>query len=127
MKTRLVAVLLCLTLAMGPGGALAQFMDLNEIVSGIGSVRYLKDAGRVDRASSVRVVRLSSLAGAQRMAGRLATAESMQRRAIHYLQDNLASNPIALIAIRNFGFELDDIVSLTLAGDGEAVLFADDL
>ena len=127
MKSKLVAVSLVLMLAMGPGRALAQFMDMNEIISGIGSVRYLKDAGKVDSASSVRVVRLSSLAGAERMAGRLATAESSQHRAIDYLRGNLASNPIAVTAIRNFGFTLDNIVSLTLAGDGSAVLFADDL
>jgi hypothetical protein len=127
MKSKLVAVLLTLVLVLGPGGALAQFMDLNSIISGIGSTRYLKDAGRVDGASSVRVVRLSSLAGAERMAERLATAESIKARDIDYLRANLANNPIAVTAIRNFGFTLDDIVSLTLAGDGSAVLFADDL
>lgn len=127
MHGSLRAAVVAIALVAGASPVLAQFMDINTIVSGIGSTRFLHDAANVDDASSVRVVRLSSLAGAARSAGRVADVAAQKSRDIDYLHGSLIINPIAVFAIRNSGVALDDIISLTLEGDGGAVLYANDL
>ncbi len=127
MKLRFAAVALALVLSMPSGAALAQFMDINTIISEIGTVKYYRMAERAASASGLRVVRLSSLAAAAGSADRLHTSIVLQRRAVRELQDSLALNPVARIAIRNAGFEIGDIVSAEIAGDGGGVLYADDL
>ncbi|MBK8086366.1 MAG: hypothetical protein IPK28_22485 [Devosia sp.] len=127
MRHRFVAVALALALSMPSGAALAQFMDINTIISEIGTVKYYRMAERAASASGLRVVRLSSLAAAARSADRLHTSVVLQRRAVRELQESLALNPVARIAIRNAGLEIEDIVSAEIAGDGGGVLYADDL
>ena len=127
MRHRFVAVALALALSMPSGAALAQFMDINTIISEIGTVKYYRMAERAASASGLRVVRLSSLAAAARSADRLHTSVVLQRRAVRDLQESLALNPVARIAIRNAGLEIEDIVSAEIAGDGGGVLYADDL
>ncbi len=126
MKTRLAALFIAATFVVSTP-SVAQFMDINSIIAEIGSTEFLDDAADVDGASAVRVVRLSSLAGARQSAGRLANARSLKARNIDYLQGSLIINPIAVTAIRNANVGLDQIVSLSMSGDGAAVLFADDL
>lgn len=126
MKTSLAELYMAATLVVSTP-TLAQFMDINSIIAEIGGTEFLDDASDVDGASAVRVVRLSSLAGAEQSAGRLANARSLKSRDIDYLQGSLIINPIALTAIRNANVSLDQIVSLTMSGDGAAVLYADDL
>lgn len=127
MKSRFAAALAATLLVATPQLAHAQFMDINTIIAGIGGVEFLHDAGNADDASGLRVVRLSSLAGAEQSAGRLASAIELKERDVRYLQGNLVINPWAMIAIRNSGVSLGQIVSIDMAGDGGGVIYADDL
>ncbi|MBL8594116.1 MAG: hypothetical protein JNK01_15635 [Devosia sp.] len=127
MKSRFV-VALAATLAMAaPQLAHAQSMDIVSIISGIGGSEFLHDAGRANGASGLRVVRLSSLAGAEMNADLLARALQIKERDVAYLQGNLIVNPLAMSVIRNSGVSLGQIVSIDLAGDGGGVIYADDL
>lgn len=125
MKFRFVAAFAAAALVAAP--AFAQFMDINTIIAGIGSSEFLDDAQRASDAAGLRVVRLSSLAGAEQSAARLYAAIDLKERDVHYLQGNLVINPMAMSAIRNSGVTLDQIVSLDVSGDGGGVLYANDL
>lgn len=126
MKSRFAALAAAL-LMVAPQVALAQFMDFNAIISGIGGTRFLRDAERADSAAGLRVVRLSTLAGAEQNAARLYSALDLKERDIRFLQANLVINPLAMRAIRNSGVSLEQIVSLQVSGDGGGVLYANDL
>lgn len=121
------AVLAAVLLMAAPQLALAQFMDINAIISGIGGTKFLRDAERADSAAGLRVVRLSSLAGAEQNAARLYAAVELKERDIRFLQSNLVINPFAMRAIRNSNVTLEQIVSLQVSGDGGGVLYANDL
>jgi hypothetical protein len=125
MKFRFAAALAAAALMASP--ALAQYMDINSIIDGIGSSEFLDDAQAASDAAGLRVVRLSSLAGAEQSAARLYAAIDLKQRDVYYLQGNLIINPMAMSAIRNSGVSLDQIVSLDVAGDGGGVLYANDL
>jgi hypothetical protein len=125
MKFRFVAAFAAAAMMAAP--ALAQFMDINTIIAGIGSSEFLDDAQDASNAAGLRVVRLSSLAGAEQSASRLYAAIELKERDVRYLQANLVINPMAMSAIRNSGVTLDQIVSLDVAGDGGGVLYANDL
>jgi len=127
MKSRFVAALAVTLAVAGPQFAHAQNMDIVQIISGIGGSEFLHDAGRADSAAGLRVVRLSSLAGAEMNADLLARSLEIKQRDVGYLQGNLVINPLAMSAIRNSGVSLGQIVSIDLAGDGGGVLYADDL
>lgn len=126
MKIRFAALAAVLLMA-APQLALAQFMDINEIISGIGGTKFLRDAERADSAPGLRVVRLSSLAGAEQNAARLYAAIELKERDIRFLQSNLVINPFAMRAIRNSNVSLEQIVSLQVSRDGGGVLYANDL
>ena len=125
MKFRFVAAFAAVAMMAAP--AFAQFMDINSIIAGIGSSKFLDDAQQASDAAGLRVVRLSSLAGAEHSAARLYAAIDLKERDVRYLQGNLVINPMAMSAIRNSGVTLDQIVSLDVAGDGGGVLYANDL
>lgn len=127
MSRHVVVLALALALSLPTATALGQFMDINAIISEIGTVKYYRMAERAASASGLRVVRLSSLAAAASSADRLHTSVVLQRRAVRELQESLTLNPLARIAIRNASFEIEDIVSAEIAGDGGGVLYADDL
>ena len=127
MKFRFVAAFAATLTLAAPQLAHAQFMDINAIIAGIGGSEFLHDAGNADDAAGLRVVRLSSLAGAEQNAGRLASAIQLKQRDVAFLQGNLVINPMAMSAIRNSGVSLGQIVSIDLAGDGGGVIYADDL
>jgi hypothetical protein len=123
MRFKLAAILaLSLTLP-----ALAQPTDINAIIGGIGDSQFLRAAGKVDGASSARVVRLSTFMGARTAVERLARAEAIYGRDLDYLHSNLVMSPIAMQAIRASGFDVNSIVSLSLDSEGSAILYADDL
>ena len=124
---RLIAVLvMALTLAV-TGPVQAQSMDINTILNGIGSTSFLKAVSRVHSASSVRVIRMSTLAAAERSTDRVKSVVSRKSRDIDYLHSGLVLNPSAMIAIKYSGVSLDQIVSLHMSGDRAVVLYADDL
>jgi hypothetical protein len=127
MTNKIAAVALSLCLWLAPGAANAQFMDIVSIIGGIGGFDFLEAVERVDTASSVRTVRISTLAGAEQNADRLASAVAGKPRDIAHLHSNIAQNPIAMRALRNAGFSLGQVVSLIAERDGAAVLFVDDL
>lgn len=126
MKSMFTAALAVLLLSAAP--ALAQYRDVNAVIAGIGGSSFLSAAQKIDGASSVQVVRLSTLLGASGgQAGRLYSVAALKQRDINYLQSSLVINPIAMTAIRNSGFSLRDIVSATMNGDNSAVIYANDL
>ena len=127
MKFRFAAMVVTAALLAMPQAAQAQFMDINAIINGIGGSEFLHDAGRADDASGLRVVRLSTLAGAEQSADRLWEAVELKARDVQYLRGNLVINPWAMAAIRGAGVDLHDIVSIDMAGDGGGVIYANDL
>jgi len=127
MKFRLATTVAAIALMALPQVAFAQHMDINAIIGGIGGTKFLRDAGNADDASGLRVVRLSTLAGAEASASRLWSAVEIKARDVQYLRSNLVINPWAMSAIRGSGVSLDDIVAIDMSGDGGGVLYADDL
>ncbi len=127
MKLRFAVALATALLVAAPQMAAAQHMDINTIINSIGGSKYLHDAGRADGASGLRVVRLSSLAGAEQNASRLWSAIELKSRDVQYLRSNLVLNPWAMAAIRGSGFTVRDIVAIDMAGDGGGVIYANDL
>lgn len=125
MKHKFVAALAVLAFTATP--ALAQFTDATSIVGSIGKSQFMRAAGKVDGASSARVVRLSSFLGASSARNRLDRAEDIYARELAYLRSNLVLSPFAMQAIRAAGFDVHDIVALSLDSDGSAILYADDL
>jgi hypothetical protein len=126
MNRTIAAFVMALTLIAG-GPAQAQSMDINTILNGIGSSSFLTAASKVHSASSVRVVRMSTLAAAERSAARIKSVVARKARDIDYLHSGLVLNPSAITAIKYSGVSLDQIVSLHMSGDGAAVLYADDV
>lgn len=126
MNKTVAAFVVALTLIAG-GPAQAQSMDINTILNGIGSSSFLTAASKVHSASSVRVVRMSTLAAAERSAARIKSVVARKARNIDYLRSGLVLNPSAITAIKYSGVSLDQIVSLHMSGDGAAVLYADDV
>jgi len=126
MNKTIAAFVVALTLIAG-GPAQAQSMDINTILNGIGSSSFLTAASKVHSASSVRVVRMSTLAAAERSAARIKSVVARKARDIDYLHSGLVLNPSAITAIKYSGVSLDQIVSLHMSGDGAAVLYADDV
>jgi hypothetical protein len=126
MKKLVAASLVALAVAL-PGAVQAQFMDIVAIVSGIGDADFQRAAQRLDSAPSVRIVRLSTLAGAQQNADRVAGVYDLKRRELNYLHAQIYLNPIARHAIAYAGVSIDQIISIYTPGDGAATLYADDI
>ena len=126
MNKSIAALVMACTLAVS-GPAQAQSMDINSILNGIGGSSFLSAVSKVHSASSVRVVRMSTLAAAERSTPRVKSVVSLKSRDIDYLHSGLVLNPSALTAIKYSGVTLDQIVSLHMSGDRAVVLYADDL
>lgn len=128
MKQLLAALVMAATLALtGSAPVQAQTMDINSILNGIGSSSFLSAVSKVHSASSVRVIRMSSLAAAERSADRVKSVVAQKGWDIDYLHSGLVLNPSALTAIKYAGVSLEQIVSLHMSGDRAVVLYADDL
>lgn len=130
MKAALVAILLTLALVLAPAAASArQPMDLNAVIAGIATVEFYNQVDDLRDSASVRIVRLSTLAGARQSAARLHEVEDTRTkaRAIRYLQRTLTLNWTGMHALKYSGVTLDQIVYLSVASDGAAILYADDL
>lgn len=123
---KLVAALLVLSLA-GAAPAKAQYVDVNTLIGSIGGAAFHDAAYRVDSASSAQVVRISSFAGADAAAGRLAERESASSEALDFLHGNLRLNPMAMSAVRGAGVSVDQVVAIFMPSDGAAILYVDDL
>lgn len=126
MNRLFAAFVVAMTLAVA-GPVQAQSMDINSILNGIGGTDFLEAASKVHSASSVRVVRMSTMAAAERSAARVKRVVEFKARDINYLHSGLVINPSAITAIKYSGVSLDQIVSLHMSGDRAAVLYADDL
>lgn len=126
MRKALFATALALVLSL-PAAASAQHMDINRIIASIGGFQFQKGVLRLDSAPALRVVRLSTLAGAERAAARLWDARQAKADDLRWLHSNLMQNWFARRAVANAGVSIDQIVAFDLAGDGAAVLYADDL
>ncbi|HEV7275281.1 MAG TPA: hypothetical protein VGN80_03245 [Devosiaceae bacterium] len=127
MNRLLGRLLLVVALSVAPVAAQAQFMDVNSIVAGIGGRDFLTAVERLDSSADVRVVRLSTLNGAELYRERLARAVASKPRDIYHLQSSIRLNPMAIWAVRNAGTSIEQIVALQASGDGAVILFADDL
>lgn len=127
MNRLLGRLLLVVALAVTPVAVQAQFMDINSIVASIGGRDFLNAVERLDSSADVRVVRLSTLNGAEMNRERLAQAVAGKPRDIYHLQSSIRLNQIAVWAVRNAGVSIEQIVALQASGDGAVILFADDL
>lgn len=126
MRKTIAAAALALALSL-PGVAQAQHMDINSIVASIGGFDFQAGAPKLSSVPSLRIVRLSTLAGADQAADRLLSVRRTKSDDIDWLQSNLMQNWFARTATRNSGVSIDQIVAFDLAGDSSAVLYADDL
>lgn len=126
MRQLLAASILALALAL-PGTALAQSWDADRAIAAIGSYNWLRGAARADSVASVRVVRLSTLQGADTILDRLDSVKVTKAEDIYYLQSQLSQNIFARSAINGAGVSIEQIVSLFNAGEASVILYADDL
>ena len=125
MKTLIAAALaICLSL---PGAALAQSWDANEVVASIAGIEFLSATEYADSMASIRVVRLSSLAGAENVVDRLAAARDIKERDIRYLQSQLRQNFFARVAMNGAGVDVEQIVAIFAEYRSSGVIYADDL
>lgn len=127
MKLKLATILLSAGLGLTALPAAAQYMDLNTIVMNVGSNSFLHSVEVVSEAASVRVQRLSTLTVGPDTANWVDEQLAPQERYIRYLQRSLALNPAAMMAMRNSGVDLDQIVAVDALGDNTAVIYANDL
>ena len=130
MKPAFVAILLTVALVLAPAAAFArQPADMNAVIAGIATVEFYNQVDELRDSASVRIVRLSTLAGARKGAARLHQLEEThsKARAIRYLQRTLTLNWTGMHALKYSGVTLDQIVYLSVASDGAAILYADDL
>lgn len=125
--TGLVSALLAVALMAGPAMAQSIPSDALSVIAGIGNHDFARSSREANDASSVQVIRLSSLMTSAGDASRLRDAEAIHGGEIADLQFQLSFNPAAQIAIRNAGLTLDRIVSIHVDGHGAAIVFADDL
>jgi len=127
MKLKLATILLSAGLGLTALPAAAQYMDLNTIVMNVGSNSFLHGVEVVSEAASVRVQRLSTLTVGPDTASWVDEQLAPQERYIRYLQRSVALNPAAMMAVRNSGVDLDQIVAVDALGDNAAVIYANDL
>jgi hypothetical protein len=130
MKPAFVALVLALAMGLAPSVASArQPADMNAVIAGIATVEFYNQVDDLRDSASVRIVRLSTLAGARQSAARLHEVEEThgKARAIRYLQRTLTLNWTGMHALKYSGVSLDQIVYLSVASDGAAILYADDL
>jgi hypothetical protein len=125
MKT-LIAAAFAISLSL-PGAALAQSWDANEVVSSIAGRQFLSATEYADSMASIRVVRLSSLAGADNVVDRLAEARDIKASDIRYLQSQLRQNFFARVAMNGAGVDVEQIVAIWAADRRSGVIYADDL
>ena len=125
MKT-LIAAAFAISLSL-PGAALAQSWDANEVVASIAGRQFLSAAEYADSMASIRVVRLSSLAGADNVVDRLAEARDIKASDIRYLQSQLRQNFFARVAMNGAGVDVEQIVAIWAADRRSGVIYADDL
>ncbi len=125
MKT-LVAAALAISLSL-PAAALAQSWDANQVVASIAGSDFLSAAEHADSMASIRVIRLSTLPGAENMVDRLALARDIKERDIRYLQSQLGQNFAARVAMNGAGVSLDQIVAIYSTDRRVGVIYADDL
>ena len=125
MKT-LIAAALAIVLSL-PAAALAQSWDANEVVASIAGSDFLSGAEYADSMASIRVIRLSTLAGAENVVDRLEAARDIKERDIRYLQSQLRQNFAARVAMNGAGVTLDQIVAIYSTDRRVGVIYADDL
>jgi hypothetical protein len=125
--TKLLAASLVAIAISLPPAALAQSWDANRAIASIAGYGFLQAAAAADDMASIRVVRLSSLAGAELAADRMAGVRIIKAQDIEYLQSQLWQNPSARIAIRGAGVSLDQIVAIWAVDPREGIIYADDL
>ena len=126
MNKLLTASFLAVAMAL-PSATLAQSWDANTVVASIAGFDFLKAAEFADSMASIRVVRISSLAGADAVADRLADARNIKAQDIAYLQSQLHQNFAARVAINGAGVSLDQIVAIYSVDRREGIIYADDL
>jgi hypothetical protein len=124
---KLIAASLTALAVSLPTSAHAQSWDANQVVASIASFHFLRAAEVANDMASIRVVRISTLAGAAAVADRLDTARDIKAEDIRYLQSQLWQNFSARVAIRGAGVSLDQIVAIYAVDRREGVIYADDL
>jgi hypothetical protein len=126
MNKLIAASLTALAMSL-PCAAYAQSWDANQVVASIAGLHFLRAAEAADDMASIRVVRISTLAGADLVADRLDAARDIKAQDIRYLQSQLWQNFFARTAIRGAGVSLDQIVAIYAVDRREGVIYADDL
>jgi hypothetical protein len=126
MKKLLATTLIAFSLGLSTP-AFAQHWSALEVVASIANYDFLDAAGDVHDMAGIRIVRISTLAGADRVVDRLANARHIKERDITYLQSQLVLNFHALVALEGAGVSLDQIVAIYRTGPNGAILYADDL
>ena len=119
---------LVLTLGlMLPGLAQGQYvMDLGSLVTAIRIGDFSGDLDNLDRANTVYVTRVSSIAGIRLQGGRLDSVVAQRSRVLGYLRHIIGMNREAMRALAIHNESLADVIFLTTTSDGTAMLYVDD-
>ena len=119
---------LVLTLGlMLPGLAQGQYvMDLGSLVTAIRIGDFSGDLDNLDRANTVYVTRVSSIAGIRLQGGRLDSVVAQRGRVLDYLRHIIGMNRAAMRALEIHNESLADVIFITTTNDGTAMLYVDD-
>jgi hypothetical protein len=107
--------------------AFAQYLSALEAVASIADYDFYQAAEEAHDLGGVRVVRISTLPGADGVVDRLAAARDLKERAISYLQSQLVLNFQANVAMNGAGVVIGQIVAIYRTGPNGAIIYADDL
>jgi hypothetical protein len=119
---------LVLTLGlMFPGLAQGQYvMDLGSLITAIRIGDFSGDLDNLDRANTVYVTRVSSIAGVRLQGGRLDSVVAQRGRVLDYLRHIIGMNRAAMRALEIHNESLADVIFITTTNDGTAMLYVDD-
>lgn len=123
---RFFALVLTLGL-MFPGLAQGQYvMDLGSLITAIRIGDFSGDLDNLDRANTVYVTRVSSIAGIGRQGDRLDSVVAQRGRVLDYLRHIIGMNRAAMRALEIHNESLADVIFITTTNDGTAMLYVDD-
>lgn len=123
---RFFALVLTLSLML-PGAASAQYvMDLASLITALRIGDFSDDLDNLDRANTVYVTRVSSIAGIRTQGERLDSVVAQRARVLDYLRHIIGMNREAMKALAIHHEALEDVIFLTTTSDGTAMLYVDD-
>lgn len=123
-KFKAIAVAAMMTLSI-PSLAFAQ--SLSEVAGGIGSADFADSLTILDTATSVNLLMVSSLSGADTDRAPLDEALAAKSQDVASLRTRVESNALAVRALEAQGVTSASVVGISASSDGAVTLYIDDM